>query len=144
MSEEAQTAWDRSGAYEWQGEPVTWAYRQRYLWLAVARYGQFPAELDWLLVAWIGQLDKKGMRNAEREWRRDRDAFIDEFMDFADQFPESGDEVKQAGELFAQIWDDEDASRDEVDAPEAQADDGAPKKSPAQPTTLTACAALPD
>lgn len=144
MTEEeaaAELAWERSDGYEWCGQRLTWSKRHRWFVLTVARYAMQASELDALLAMWVAQMDTKALKEAQASWRRDPDALLEAFYEWSDAYDENSAETGEAIEVFAQMWEDVEASTNKPSEGGNGGDpdewDGMPKKHQPQPATST-------
>ena len=128
----AELAYARADSYVWCGHPIKWSRRANWLFVAILRGGNYVGEQIALIMMWIGS--RPDMRETERRWHRDKEDLLDELSDFLCQFGDLDDETASALEVGRQIHDDEEASRNDLDASDGDSE-GVPKKSHRMPPT---------
>ena len=130
-AELAETAFDRSSAYHWNGAPVIWSERHHWLWLCIVRALDVTQEQDALAAMWVGGLRKVDeVKSMERAWRGSREKLLDEVSEFCGEFAFDAPETKEAIRVARDIFKDIRASENEVDPVENSGDGkgGEPKK----------------
>ena len=139
-----EEAFDRSGLYEWQGQPIGWSERHHYLWHWIIYGSNFFPHQQCLLVMWVGlHTDTESIKDVERMMRKDPDIIYDELHEFFPLYPVGGEECLAAMKLTSEIFEDEDASNNELDEADGEGSGGSPGKSPAVPDTSSTSMPLP-
>tara|TARA_Y100000356_G_scaffold130155_1_gene132082 strand:+ start:1138 stop:1557 length:420 start_codon:yes stop_codon:yes gene_type:complete len=117
---DAEIAFERSGNYEWRGQPLHFSRRHYYAALAIANESSISAEEQVLLAFWIATHDEEEIKSLRSRWRIDKESVFDEFEDVPDRFdlaPGSEEMVQVAG-IVESMWQDVAASKDVALPPE--------------------------
>lgn len=133
----ADESYEACDSYQWCGQRIAWSREHNWLWLGISRKGNYVQEEVALVAMWVGLIQSiQDLKDAKAMWRSDPVGVFEQVDKFTAQYFDEAPEVKEAVEVYGQIQEDIEASFNEL-VPEGGTAAGRPKKSQAQPDSIS-------
>ena len=118
-------AFEDSGAYELNGTPLYFGLRHYYAVMTIGSMASISDIERVFLVLWVATHDETEVKGIRKTWRNNPDAIYSAIEEVPFKYNVHGDKaVKQISELVNKMWDDIEASRDQIDEDEEKNSSG--------------------
>ena len=122
-------AFEDSASYEWKGRPLYFGLRHYYAVMSIGSMANISDIERIFLVLWIASHDEIEIKKIRKLWRTDQDKIYDAIEEVPFTFDvHTEKDTAQLTKLINSIWDDIEASRDQIDTEEEKQNHAAPEK----------------